>query len=353
MAHDLVPVQVDPNSADQDFWRRYHAFRRERQLETRPDDPVTPDQIQETLMQHERSSEIVHRYEIADGGEMLSWFEGSTERPGSPGYESNRHLFNADCAVGRSHRRQGIGRSWLPLVVELMDRHGCTVLTAGAMEESGHAFLRWLGAEEKSAGAENRLQLSEVDWAMVRRWIEEGQLRSPGTRLEIYDGHLPEAMLPDFAAQKGSLLNMMPFDHLDRGEIVVTPATIRESWERQDRVHATTHTVIAREPDGTISGMTDVWWAPHRLSIVDQMFTGVRPEARGRGIGKWIKAAMLEHIRATYPDARWISTGNADSNAPMLAINTKLGFKQFRAGSAYQISRDAIAERVRTLAARR
>jgi hypothetical protein len=37
----------------------------------------------------------------------------------------------------------------------------------------------------------------------------------------------------------------------------------------------------------------------------------------------------------------------------MLAINKKLGFKQFRAGTEYQITRDGLAERVKRLSAGR
>jgi hypothetical protein len=50
-----------------------------------------------------------------------------------------------------------------------------------------------------------------------------------------------------------------------------------------------------------------------------------------------------------YPEAEWIATGNADSNGPMLAINKKMGFKRYRWGAEYQISRDKLAERVKAL----
>ena len=83
-----------------------------------------------------------------------------------------------------------------------------------------------------------------------------------------------------------------------------------------------------------------------------ELFTGVRPDARGRGIGKWLKAYMLDRMHRLYPDAEWISTGNADSNGPMLAINMKMGFKRHRWGAEYQISRDQLAERVEALAVR-
>jgi len=85
MVQNVVPVEVNPNSADADFWRRYHAFRRERHAETRPDDPVRPDELEEQHMKHERPFDIIHRYEISEGGRMLSWFTASTVKPGAPG----------------------------------------------------------------------------------------------------------------------------------------------------------------------------------------------------------------------------------------------------------------------------
>src|ERR1700745_1438224 len=74
MVKDLLPALVDVNSAPADFWRRYHAFRRERHLESRPGDPLRPDDVVEAMMRAERRFEIRYRYEIARDGELLSWF---------------------------------------------------------------------------------------------------------------------------------------------------------------------------------------------------------------------------------------------------------------------------------------
>jgi mycothiol synthase len=250
-------------------------------------------------------------------------------------------------------RRRGIGSSWLPLLVELMDAHGCTVVGFGTEEPSGHAFLKWLGAEAKFSGAENRLKLADVDWKMVDRWIVEGPQRSPETKLESYEGPLPEAMWADYAPQLSSLLNTIPFENLDFGEIVLTPDHMRDYYARLEIGLDQLHTILTREPNGVISAITDTSWAPHRPTVIEQRFTGVRPDARGRGLGKWIKAAMLAHVHELHPEAEWVTTENAGSNAPMLAINKKLGFKEFRAATEYQISRDGVAERIKALAARR
>ena len=82
---------------------------------------------------------------------------------------------------------------------------------------------------------------------------------------------------------------------------------------------------------------------------VHQQLTAVRPEYRGRGIGKWIKATMLLHLRELYPDLKWISTDNAESNAPMLKINRALGFKPYLTGVEYQIARDQLEKKLASL----
>jgi GNAT superfamily N-acetyltransferase len=348
-----VPARVDFKSAGADFWKRYHAYRALRHEESRPGDPLRPNHIEEMQLKRDSPFDIEYRYEIAVDGLLVSWFSGSTSKPGTPGYDSNKHLFWADLYVRPDHRRHGLGSSWLPVLLELMDTHGCSVVGIGTEETSGHAFLRWLGAGAKLNGAENRLKLADVDWNMVERWIDEGLKRSPQTKLEIYDGHLPEAMWGDFATQLSSMLNTIPFENLDIGEIVVTPDHMRDWYARADLGSERQHTVLTREPDGAISAITDTTWAPHRASIIEQRFTGVRPDARGRGLGKWIKAAMLSHLHKLYPQAQWLATENAGSNAPMLAINKKLGFKEYRAATEYQIGRDGLAARVKLLPAQK
>jgi GNAT superfamily N-acetyltransferase len=344
MIGNLTPVAVDANTASREFWTRYHAYRRVRHAEAYQGDPLKPDELVEIEMKHVKPFEIQYRYEIARDGQMLSDFFAATTKPGSPEYQTNKQFMWASASVHPDHRRHGIGRSWIPLTLELMERHGCTTLTMDTHEASGHEFLEAIGAEGKSAGAENRLQLADVDWAMLRRWVDDGPAKSPATRLEIYDGHLPAGMLEDYSPQFSSLLNTMPWDDLDHGDIVVTPATFADWYSRLDEQGGADYTMLTREPDGTISGVTDMTYAPYRPQFIEQGFTGVRPDARGRGLGKWLKAAMLLHVRETYPDLQTVITGNASSNGPMLAINTKMGFKEHRAGNEYQITLEKLRE---------
>ena len=349
MVGELAPAPVDLQTAGQDFWKRYHVIRRIEAQEVRPGDPIMPDALVEARMKKANPFEFHHPHEIARGGVVLSWFWGEAFTPESPEYATNKHIFWADAFVRPDHRRRGIATLWLPVLAGLMDEHGCTVVEFHTEGDLGHGFLEWAGAQPKLTEIESRLDLSQVDWTMVERWVAEGPERSPKTKMEIYDGPIPEAMRPELAPQLSAMLNTIPFEDLDHGEIVVTPDTMREWYERNELSQEAQHTVLTREPDGVISGITDVTWAPYRRSLIYQQFTGVRPAARGRGLGKWIKAAMLLHLRELYPDARWIATGHARSNGPMLKINRTLGFKAHKTYVEYQLSRDQLESRIRSL----
>lgn len=349
MVGELTPVPVDVETAGRDFWERFHELRRVRHAELRPDEPAQPDARVEANLKKENQFEFQHWYEISRDGRMLSSFHGNSVKPANPEYETNKHLLWADAYVRPEHRRNGIGSLWLPVVAELMDRHGATVLGAGAEVDPGHAFLEWMGAQPKITNIESRLKLSDVDWDMLERWTREGPRRSPQTRLELYDGRLPEELWAELAPQLSALLNMIPRGDLDQGDIVLTVDRMRDWHERMEAAGELQYFVLTREPDGVMSAYTAVSWAPHRRRVAHQEFTGVRPDARGRGLGKWVKAAMLLHLRDLYPDLESIVTDNAQSNAPMLSINRAIGFAPYRNYVEYQMTRTELERRIRSL----
>jgi GNAT superfamily N-acetyltransferase len=342
----LAPHEFRPDEASPDEWRRYHAFRRRQQAEWRPDEPLMPDHVAEARLRLPDRRVFDMRWHLRVGDEVVSVLEAEATRPESPEYETNRHLLWAFAYVLAGHRRRGIGRGWVPKVLELMDRHGATVLSAIAEDEPGHALLRKLGGEARMTERESRLELAVVDWEMVARWVEAGQRASPASRHTVYTGRIPDELLPEFCLALSELLNTIPFEDLDHGKIVVTPEQTRDWYLRLEVSGSLVHTALVRDPDGSIVGITDIRQNPYEPGLVRQGFTGVHPRARGRGLGKWLKAAMLQHVRRAHPDAVAITTENAGSNAPMLAINTALGFRLHRVRTFYQVSRETLSQAV-------
>jgi len=340
----VVRAEFVPERASPEDWRRYHAFRRRSHEEWRPEEPLEPDEVAQALLCMRSRFSWDHHWQVTLGSQVVSELGAETVRPESPEYETNRHLLWAWVWVLEPYRRRGIGRAWVPKVLDLMDEHGCTVLSMGAEQESGHAFIRWLGAEPRLRERESRLDLRQVDWQMVERWVRDGEAASPEARLELHRRRLPEQLLDEYSRASSELLNTMPFEDLDHGDIVTTAEQQREWYQRLD-ISGSSHDVcLVRDPEGTIAGMTDVLRHPYEPEFVRQNFTGVDPRARGRGLGKWLKASMLLHIRNAYPQVRTVTTENAGSNAAMLAINHALGFKLTREVTYFQVHRDRLAQ---------
>lgn len=336
-------LEFIPERASAEEWRRYHAYRRLLQRERRPDEPLTPDDVVEGMYKRPDPRQFHHRYHVVVGDQVVAELHCAAPRPESPEYETGKHLMWAFVHVLEDHRRRGIGRSLVPWAVARMDERGATVVSTVAEDDTGHAFLRGLGAEARLVERASRLDLQAVDWDMVGRWVREGEAHSPGTRLELYPQWVPDELLEEHCANMTELMNTMPFEGLDHGDIIMTADQVRDWRERMSITGSTNPTVVVREADGSVSGMTDVLKHPHEPGIVRQLFTGVHPRARGRGLGKWVKAAMLQHVREAYPDTRWISTENAGTNDAMLAINHALGFKLHRVETFYQVDRETLA----------
>lgn len=335
-------VEFDPASASREEWARYHAFRHIVQAERRPDEPLAPDDAREQQLKHRDPLQRHHDYQVVDGGEMIAELGAEASAPESPEYATNRHILWVDGYVLQAHRRRGTGRRLAAVALELMDAHGETVLSTMAEDEAGHAFVRRLGAQPKMTERQSRCDLRRLDWDMVARWVHEGEAAPGGARLELFPDWVPDEQLDEYCTARNELLNTMPFEGMDHGDIVVTPGSLRLERERMRAEGSVNPTCVVRDADGSIVGMTDTVKRPYEPGIVRQEFTGVHPRARGRGLGKWLKAAMLEHVRQAYPDTLWVSTENAGSNAPMLAINHALGFRLHRTVTYFQVDRGTL-----------
>ena len=345
MKADEISIQAfDPKQATREEWALYHQFRKIRSIESDRADEYFPDAEFEMMATRDDPFGEQKRFIVASDGAYVASFGCYLPFPDSPGYDSNKHLLSGHISVLEPYRRKGIGTTLLRRTHEIMEQNDKSVLTLWTEEDSGHAFLRRIGAEPKQEAAENRLTLAEVDWAMVKGWVAEGQERNPDTELVFFEDRIPADKFDEIAPILSDLLNTIPFDELDHGDIVITPEMMKEWYERMDQLGAHHHMYLTREKDGEISGMTDVEFSPQLPDRIGQNFTGVHPDHRGRGLGKWLKAAMLVYIHGRYPEATWIVTGNANSNDPMLGINHKLGFKKHKGGTAYQISHDDVAK---------
>jgi len=336
-------TKFDPLIATEDEWKRYHEFRRKQRMEVNPDDPISSDEsaeqsIKANLQTPEAEiilTNIIDNRTDKQIGEIMRAVV--TEK--SPSYEGTKHLVQYDIYVLKNYRRQGIGMQALKKVYDFAIEKHRKLLITGSDNEDGQAFLNKIGAQVALAGVENRLYFDEVDWDMVAQWKEEGQARSPNTKLEIYST-IPDDIIESYCKLLTEVINQQPLGSLDIGAIIITPEIQRNNEKMFQDMGREELIMVTKEPSGEISGLTQMRYNPNIGTIISQLMTGVQEKHRGRGLGKWLKASMLLEVQKRYPKVKIVTTGNATTNAPMLSINNRLGFKVHKESINAQITVD-------------
>jgi len=251
-----------------------------------------------------------------------------------PGWD---HVLGADIAVLPGWRRQGLGTLLLELSAAVAQRRGLRLVTGWTRDSvpSGAAFCRQFGAEQALVAEENRLDLATIDRDLVDQWITDGPMRAPGYRLLFVDGWTP----PDLADRVAEVLNIMntaPRENLDVGDIQMTAELLREFEEAAAAAGKGRCSYYVQDRSGRFVGLTNIIIEP---GIQDRAYVGdtaVDPAHRGRGLGKWLKAAITRQILTGLPGVRWVITFNAGSNDAMLAINKQLGFRTAAVHTTWQ-----------------
>ena len=77
-------------------------------------------------------------------------------------------------------------------------------------------------------------------------------------------------------------------------------------------------------------GTTAISIDMYEPEILHQGDTAVLPRFRKRGLGRWIKAEMMERVLGNLSDARFIHTGNISENESILQVNREMGFLPYQ-----------------------
>jgi mycothiol synthase len=339
-ADDFHPF--DLRAASHDEYAALNAFKNVQRREVLPEDPPVP------------CDEDVARWKaIPPFVELAAWaqWDASHQSILAVGEARIHHtgdnptLMEFNIEVLPEFRRRGLARGLLRPIAEHSRRQSRRLLIAECNDRlpAGGAFLTRIGATRGLEEALNQLRLEDLDRSLVRRWMEASRLLAEDFDLVLWQEAYPPERLAEFAAVLQVAANDEPRDSLELEDANFSPEIVGQwdEFQRAGTQQRWTMVLIDRRRD-RIVGLTELTWSPNRPAIVDQHFTGVLPEYRNRGLGRWLKAAMLERILSDLPEVRVIRSGNAGSNAPMLKINRALGFRPLLGWSTWQVKLESV-----------
>lgn len=334
-----------PHRYSKEDWSLYHEYRTTLHKFYHPDLELTTsdESAEKGLKMYKEHPEVDGRiYAVLDttSNKQMGQILCVLPRKTSATYKENPGYMEFYITILPDYRRKGIGSLALKTVQQVAEEHEKTLLATDTTDPAGKAFLQKIGAELE-IGIENRLQLEEIDWTMVEQWVEEGQKRSPETKIVELDS-VPEEIIEEFSRIYTETHNQQSWEELDQVAFIFGSEYFRHLKKTFAETGIKWLVMITVEKDGKISGLTEMRYDPGMKTVITQELTGVKQEYRGRGLGKRLKAAMLVKIKEELPEVKTIRTENATTNSPMLSINERLGFKFFRESIEAHISIETV-----------
>jgi GNAT superfamily N-acetyltransferase len=312
--------------------RHFNALRKEHL----PDDPPTP--VEEVIQN------LTH---IPSFVEIFFWTVWDAARTEIVGHshvvivhtDENQHMAQFEISVLPGFRRQGIGRTLLAPVAEQAERENRRLLMTSTNDHApaGEAFMTRIGGKKGLEAHTNQLRIDDLDRGLLAGWLEQGNHNLEQFELGFWDGAYPEDEIQAIA-ELYDLTNQQPLGELEVEDVHMTPDQIRQMEQHSfARGNQRWTYYLIDHSNGKFVGYTETVWNPNRPEILRQDMTGVFPQYRGRGFGRWLKAVMLDKVLRERPEVKYVRTGNADTNAAMLKINKELGFQPYIADSLWQV----------------
>ncbi len=250
-----------------------------------------------------------------------------------PNWE-NRHHAVLEVRVLADRRRRHVGTALVESAERWAAAAGRSVLlgesevpVAAREGDASTPFARHLGFVAAQHAHRRHLALPPEP-SRIGPLEDEVASATAGYRMMAFTTPWPEQFVEDCCELQRCMSTDAPTGEAVYEEEVWNAARIKENDELLAAQGLVKVAAVAQHLDtGRLVAFSEIAVPEAHPDEGWQWATLVRREHRGHRLGLAVKLANLAHLRATFPGVRRIITGNAQENAPMIAVNEALGFE--------------------------
>lgn len=334
--------RIDTTSAPETLLRELYDYYVLVEAEDMPGDPPTPLEMRVADWRHISGHYPVFRWILRDGDGIAAVAVAT--------YSTEQNLENGfgRIHVHRDKRGRGHGRAVATPMLDWLEQEGRARFATWVKEDDdAETLLGRIGLDPVYREKRSRLNIGELDLDLMDLWIERAGERASEYELVYYQSPLPDDVVERFC-EMTYVMNTAPREDYQQDDEVLTPENWREMESNAIDSKCQIHTLISvHQPTGEFAGYTQIKTQDLQPDLAWQWDTGVDPDHRNKGLGRWLKAAMIRRVLASNPEVSRIDTFNAGSNEPMLNINIAMGFESIHVSNTWQGPLATIRERFR------
>lgn len=243
---------------------------------------------------------------------------------------------DVELAVAPQYRRRGVATRLLDEAIARAKADGRTVVSGMNMagdpvtgESPGTAFARARGFVKKHAELHQVVELPLTD--LVDQAVD-------GYEIVQWREHTPDEYLDQFVEMQTGMSADVPTGERASEAVQYTRELVRDMEERRVAQGRFTYTTAAiHTATGELAAYTQMGGTPETPERLNQYDTYVRRSHRGKRLGIAVKTPNLRALQAGVPGKAVLHTWNAPENAPMIAVNEKLGFRPVAQRTAWEL----------------
>ncbi|MFH1700476.1 MAG: hypothetical protein ABIE07_07795 [Candidatus Zixiibacteriota bacterium] len=180
-----------------------------------------------------------------------------------------------------------------------------------------------------------RLYRESANAEIINKWLTEIPAQNPDIKLSIYSA-IPDIYLNQYAGLFARYIEDMPKENENAKKYHVAPEEIRrqEKWREDNNSRLITGLLLHND---RVKGMSNVLINMADPREAYQAMTGVTANYRGRGLSKWLKAALYQKVGQAFPANVYMVADMRAVNKPITVVNEQMGYKLFSKGAEFEI----------------
>jgi RimJ/RimL family protein N-acetyltransferase len=333
----LSVVDLDAPELTDGLWQRYFDFlammrdRHQAQLHA-----TTWQELKTRIQAFKRSGESFDDLLFMRNGEIVGWLNLMVRRSDQQGvmaFASFDTLFESIPVDYAAFTAAEMMR-----LLERRERTSARCMTTNS--RASNLAAAW-GARRQSRVDRYRLMRAKANITLMEQWLRAFPERFPRYRICFFET-VPDEYVDRYIDLMRQFIADMPKEHEDDEPFVLDRENLRRMEEARQAAGAHLYTVALLDEAGVMIGHSNASIFGRRPRDVYQSMTGIDPAHRGRGLSRWLKAALFKKVGEDFPTLESLTTDMRAVNEPIQKVNAQIGYELLSQGHEYRIEVDAL-----------